>query len=156
MLLLTLVSPLVGVTGALGGAWLGRRERRSGLTVQWQREAAGVVVPVQALLDDADPRRRVTLEDGEAEAAALWQRWTERVRDPLLVLANTHPASRVSDQASRLAALVSESLTRTAALARTNPPAPEDVEAAAAVHREASDLARDLLTTLRRRSIWSS
>ena len=156
MLALTLVSPLVGATAALGGAWLGRRERRASQTTQWQRDAAGVVVPVQALLDDADPRRLVSLDDGAAEADALWQRWTDRVRDPLLVLANTHPSSRLSDQAARLATLVSESLTRTATLVRANTSGPEDLEAAADAHRQASGLARDLLTTLRRRSIWST
>jgi hypothetical protein len=88
----TIMGPFFGALGAFGGAWLTRRDRQSSEGFSSRREAAGVVVPVQTLLLEADPARFTQAASAPRAVAELQARWRDELRDPLLVFGASHPS----------------------------------------------------------------
>jgi hypothetical protein len=151
----TIIGPFFGAVGALGGAWLTRRERRNLEGTSWRKEAAVVVVPVQTLLLEADPERLPSEAAAARRAVAgLQRRWREELRDSVLVFAASHPSPDFARLVNELAGDTERTLDDLErAWTGRGAPRGADVEAARRARADGMARAAEVLEEVRRRRV---
>lgn len=113
---------LVAAAAALGGvaigAWMEGRRLRQAASEKRRDDAAAILAPVEALIQDAHPQRLTMFDPQRHQAETmpdLRRRW-EAQKEQLLRLSIGHPAKEVRDLSERLVVTLHNSLVTTSLL----------------------------------------
>jgi hypothetical protein len=155
----SIVSGLIGAAASFGAVflafWLPQRRRREERIHNLRIQGAQVTEPVRNLLLDAE---HLAADDVDG-AEALWRRWRDNLRDPLVAFGMAQGSAKISELTLRLRDEVSDLLTiAREAASNGSRLRREDVEAVVArvrELREAIGVDPDIRTrpALRRRSL---